>query len=257
MWKRSRAARWFDSPTDSVLCRKKNGLNHNLRRVPRLVFYFLFLSTPLLFVSDKRKAMAKLFVNIFLSVPAMLRQTCGMRLQLAFLKLLSALGLVTAQQQGARPQPNKSRFRLLSDLWNSFPFLQYVLFCLCRPRDELLLLNSIDAELVSSHFFPHLSTVTAAPSLTRFVLLFLYWLLSRLCVCPRLSLHLERKDGMWNWSNLTVFGIAVVLCFPPIRYHNKTGLANYYLSCLYTVTLKMTGIRRLKSCSGCQPQSDF
>lgn len=37
----------------------------------------------------------------------------------------------------------------LCDLLNSLPFLPYVLFCLCRPRHELLPLNVIDAELVS------------------------------------------------------------------------------------------------------------
>lgn len=37
----------------------------------------------------------------------------------------------------------------LCDLCNSLPFLPYVLFCLCRPRHELLPLNVIDAELVS------------------------------------------------------------------------------------------------------------
>lgn len=40
----------------------------------------------------------------------------------------------------------------LCDLWNSLSFLPYVLFCLCRPRHELLPLNLIDAELVSSGF---------------------------------------------------------------------------------------------------------
>lgn len=37
----------------------------------------------------------------------------------------------------------------LCDLLNFLLFLPYVLFCLCRPRHELLPLNVIDAELVS------------------------------------------------------------------------------------------------------------
>lgn len=150
MWKRGRAARWFDSPTGSALRRKKAGwiTTITVSHTDFFVFFF-FLSTPLLFVSDEGKAKVSIFLSLFL--PSCRRLAgCSYRLSFSNSSQFLALWRPNSRVQDLN-QISPDSGLSLSDLWNSFPILQYVLFCLCRPRDELLLLNSIDAELVSSH----------------------------------------------------------------------------------------------------------
>lgn len=71
MWQRSRAARWFDSPSDSVLRCTKNGLNHNLRRGPHS--FFFCRSHFFLCLTSQRPRQSCLSIFLFLFLPCRAR----------------------------------------------------------------------------------------------------------------------------------------------------------------------------------------
>lgn len=225
MWKRSRAARWFDSPTDSVLRRKKkqkNQVESQPPSCPTLVCLFVvvvvFLSTPRLFVSDKRKGHGKAVRQYFplcsCHVAADLHDALTARLSLAPLGRWPCDGAAAGCKTCSQISPDSGPSLIYEILSPSYSMSFFV------SADQemsfscwtVLMLNwwvlTPPSPGISSHCGTFPDSICPV--------IFFYWLCypeyAYAQFPARSSLHLEHKDGMRNWSHLALISELLWIC---------------------------------------------